>query len=456
VTQLCDECDPNAGLKVNSWRVLKLNRLEEMKMTATILSTNILNRLAEELRIVCDGRMDPKAGERIGVRLESVNGLLSAADVRDVELEPDLLKLGPTSITGKLPMMLQVPVRIDVEWKVFKLVRVATKFGDVFSRGEELKRGKDFESFPAGAELGNSIRGPEVLFLFHPKVIEPTEDQILPRPIPALICAKVTLSAQKANSETEEVKFPDQNQPPLELELPILLPVIPLPTVLALFRHPNFLPRDTNLSSRPNFVDTPDGFVLLVVPENSPVKAVTHLFDVLNTIESLGSLVGSLVPAQARLLLGLQKLASAIGAQPHIKFRAVNQLDNLNAVVMIQRDAVHNDIEVEDEVSSLILLGPKGTKVSLYNNRDLVSGDGVLEIETGSAGLVVIRDLHTAGDPVSETGGTINRRPASKKPDGFGDAISSLRFAPQVRLPPVGPLSSGGANPLKTAVAVGT
>jgi hypothetical protein len=40
VTQLCDECDPNARLNVNSWRLLKLNRLEEMKITATILSTN--------------------------------------------------------------------------------------------------------------------------------------------------------------------------------------------------------------------------------------------------------------------------------------------------------------------------------------------------------------------------------------------------------------------------------
>jgi hypothetical protein len=353
-------------------------------------------------------------------------------------------------------MIVQMPVRVDVEWRVFLTP------GPTNRQQTELQEGTDFEVIPTSSKqletIKPLIKAPEVSFLFHPRPVEPTADQIVPRSIAAKITARVTLTAKKANDPndaTAEVKFPEQNQPPFELQLPILLPVIPLPTVLALFRHPNFLARDTNLGSRPNFVDTPDGFVLLVVPENSPLKAVTHLFDVLNTIESLGPLVGSLVPAQARLLLGLQKLAAAISAQPHIKFRAVNQLDNLNAVVMIQRDAVHNDIEVEDEVSSLILLGPKGTKVSLYNNRDLVSADGVLEIETGGAGLVVIRDLHTAGDPVSETGGTINRKPAAKKPDGFGDAITSLRFAPPVRLPQVGPFSSDGSNPLKNAVAFG-
>jgi hypothetical protein len=403
----------------------------EEKMTTSILTTEILNELAQGLRIVHDGPLVPKPGQRIGVRLESMSGLLSAPDVHDIKLDgtgPDVLKSGLTTVTGKLPMIVQVPVRVDVEWKVF-LTPGSTKKQEI-----ELKEGTDFEIIPASPKHFGIIKAPEVSFLFHPRPVEPTADQIVPRPVAAKITARVRLTAKKANDPndaTAEVKFPEPNQPPFELQLPILLPVIPLPTVLALFRHANFLPRDTNLRNRSNFIDTPDGFVLLVVPENSPLKALTHLFDVLNTVEELGSLVGSLVPAQARLLLGLQKLAAAVGTQPHIKFRAVNELNNLNAVVMIQRDLTHNDIEVEDEVSSLILIGPPETKVSLFNNQDLVSNDGQLDVEIGGAGVVILRDLHTAGEPVSETGGTVNRAKNSTKRDGFGQAISSLKFVRQ-------------------------
>lgn len=370
-------------------------------MTATILTIDLLKQLAEGLRIVREGPLNPKPGERIGVRLESIHGPLSAADVRDIQVD----------LTTILPLTVQVPVRVDVEWKVFSA-----------NDNTELEEGKHFEVLPASTQPGDLITAAEVSFLFHPTTVEPTQDRLVPGPIEAEIRAKVKLSAQPANGGARI------EAPPVELRLPLLLPVIPLPTVLALFRHANLLPRDTNLSSRSNFINTPDGFVLLVVPDDSPIKALTHLSDVLNAVGELGALAGSLIPAQARLLLGVQALAQAISVQPHVKFRAVNQLNNLNAVVMIQRAAIHNDIEAEDEISSMILIGPKGTKVSLFNNRDLVANDGLLEVTTGDAGLVVIRDLHTAGEPVSETGGTINRVRPSVKADGFGGAISSLKL----------------------------
>jgi hypothetical protein len=405
-------------------------------MTPTILTTDILNQIAEGLRIVREGPVNPKPGERIGVCLESATGPLGAPDIRDIPV---------SSLTGTLPLVVQVPVRVDIEWKVF-----------LTSSDTELKEGPDFDVLPASPNAGDLITAAEVSFLFHPRLVEPKENQIVPGPILAEIRAKVRLTAQPANGG-----IPVKSTP-IELRLPIMLPVIPLPTVLALFRHANFLPRDTNLHTATDFIDTPDGFVLLVVPDDSPLKAVTHLFDVLNTIEELGSVVGSLVPAHARLLLGLQKLAAAISTQPHVKFRAVSQLKNLNAVVMIQRDAIHNDIEVEDEVSSLILIGPNETKVSLFNNRDLVTNDGVLDVETGGAGVVIIRDLHTAGEPVSETGGTVNRVKPSVKRDGFGQAISSLKFVrrssggiPHTGLNPTRQVLKGEDVPSKTSVSRG-
>jgi hypothetical protein len=415
-------------------------------MTPTILTKDILDQLAEGLRIVREGPLAPKPGEHIEVRLESITGLLNVSDITD-ENEIQLSSVTGL-ITGKLPLPIQVPVRVEVEWSVVELLPG--------QKQKDLKEGGDFEIVPASAKPGGTLfKVPELSFLFKPRIVEPTEDQIVPGPITAEIRAKVILSATPVN-ETDEVK-----SLPVELRLPVLLPVIPLPTVLALFRHANFLPRDTNLRSRANFVDTPDGFVLLVVPEDSPLKALTNLFDVLNTVAQLGSLVGSLVPAQARLLLGLQKLAAAISAQPHIKFRAVKELSNLNAVVMIQRDLTHNDIEVEDEVSSLILIGPEGTKASLFNRRDFGEGDGHLEVLTGGARLVVIRDLHTAGKPVSETGGSIDIKKDSTKRDGFGQAISSLKLArrssvalPQVDLP-VGQFRKVEDFPVNTSVSVG-
>jgi hypothetical protein len=112
-------------------------------MTTPILTTAILRQLAEGLRIVHEGPVAPKPGERIGVRLESLSGLLSASDVRDIPLDANILQLGPTAVTGELPMIVQVPVRVDVEWRVF-LTPGPTKKQEI-----ELKVGTDFEVIPA-------------------------------------------------------------------------------------------------------------------------------------------------------------------------------------------------------------------------------------------------------------------------------------------------------------------
>lgn len=285
-------------------------------------------------------------------------------------------------LKGKVPLPTQgsFPVQANVTWTVLN------------ERGEALP-GTEF-SAPGG------LTGANIAVAFAPETVELT-DSPPPAPRQRFLRARVTLTAGSVTT------------PPRDLpDLPVLVPALPIPTVLALFLHANFNPREGD----------DDGALLLVVPSNSPLRSLGQLQSTLNTLEGV---IGNLTAfgGFAAFLLGLSDLIAAISVQPHVQFRAADSIGNLNDITLIQRGWFENDTEAEDELSSLILIGREGRGARCSNARNNNDDEGQFIVRTASQLFAIIRNLD-GGSPTVE-GGTISVAPT---PDRFNDELSSLEF----------------------------
>jgi hypothetical protein len=80
----------------------------------------------------------------------------------------------------------------------------------------------------------------------------------------------------------------------------------------------------------------------------------------------------------AEMKNALQRLARYTSSS-HISFRATNELRQLN-FPFIHGSHILNNVNVEDEVSSLIFAGPPGRTLEIFNAPNLEEGEGVLSI----------------------------------------------------------------------------
>jgi hypothetical protein len=377
--------------------------------------TDTLDRLAEGLRIVSDGGREDESGKRLRLRLDPSPAALTAA--QPVALPTTLNAQGDpvgavTALSGDLPVPVELPVSVEIEWSVRE-----TAQPDSATISEE------------AVSIENGLTSPELSLLFTPQLKEPgaVAAERIPRPIPAFVHAAVTLSTRDVLAEGGadlDTSSRRVDLPPV----PVVIPVLPLPTVLILFRHPNFALR----------LGDQDGAALVVLPHGFPLGALQDLQDILETIRSLTPSAGSLAPHLSRLLVGLRRLEAALALQPHILTvaapaaatdapapRGAFGLPQLNKLTVIQNSPVVNDIEVSREMSSMIFLGPAGSKVECFTEFNF--GGGKLEAETDAGGIVLIRDLHFTA-PRSETGGRVTASDAPSR--GFGNMIRSLKITP--------------------------
>jgi hypothetical protein len=252
------------------------------------------------------------------------------------------------------------------------------------------------------------VNNPDIAVAFAPETTELT-DGPPPAPRERFLQAEVSLSAGSATT------------PPRTLpELPVLVPALPIPSVLALFLHANFAPRSGD----------DDGAVLVVVPGNSPLRSLGQLQPVLNTLQST---IGNLTSfgSFATFLLGLSDLTHALSVQANVQFRATDVINNLNDITLIQRSWYENDTEAEDELSSLILIAHEGKGVKCFNDRDRDDGEGQFTIRTTANLYVIVRDLD-GKHPAAEGGSLlVDKEPPGGwfDPDRFNDELSSLEFA---------------------------
>jgi hypothetical protein len=179
-----------------------------------------------------------------------------------------------------------------------------------------------------------------------------------------------------------------------------------LPIVLGLARHDDF-----------------QGGTLLLVPERMPFEnrdpgtqeanelrnLVGPLFEELNTVqEQLDEIRGTVRGAGflLNLLVGLDTLRNVV-ATTDARLTVVDEIPNMNVddpedgapyqeafSLCAGCGTLGNDIESEDAVSSLFLLGTGGERVSFYGDQHFASGEGHLSISVFPTGFfVAIRDL---------------------------------------------------------------
>ena len=307
-------------------------------------------------------------------------------------------------LAGTIPLTVQNPVGIQVHWDVLDENKVALP-GTQFS-----------------APSGQDVLDLTVAF---PVQIEELTTGALPTVVRRYLRATVTLTA---GTTTHTFSLPD---------VPLLVPSIGIPVVLAFFLHTNFAAASGDDS----------GAVLIVVPSNSPLQSLAQLQPILDTLQQTAGTLTSLAEF-ASFLLGLQQLSTALAAQPHVQFRVADRINNLNDITLIQRAWYENDTEAEDELSSLIFIGPPGKAVRCYNDRDREEGEGWFEltiarhvdeeggVSVGKEMYTLIRSLHDR-HPTSEPTGQevdVKREPREWSYSGvhyvetFGDTLSSMSF----------------------------
>jgi hypothetical protein len=176
-----------------------------------------------------------------------------------------------------------------------------------------------------------------------------------------------------------------------------------------------------------------------VTPADCPLQKVEDILAHLRVIQPMINKL-RFFGRFALFLVGLQSLSSALTSQPNVRFISRDRIGNLNNIKMIDVDQeyeianipipntdVGNDIEAEDEMSSLVLIGPPPVLTSIikvppgrgslgsagkrkrgipvfqnysfrvvecYNRRHLKTSKGHMQVFVGMEMCTIIRDLH--------------------------------------------------------------
>lgn len=283
-------------------------------------------------------------------------------------------------LKGSIPVGLgvQVPVTVTVTWRVLDAA------GNLLSTAEY--------------QAPDGLSSPEITVLFAPEIQELLVGAP-PGPVTRQLEATVTLSAGGFTAGPTTL-------PPV----PVLVPTLLFPTVLAAFIHTNFQPRYNN----------DDGGVLVVVRTDSPLSSAAQLQSTLNTLQAALSGLSSFAQFAA-MLVGVSELVSALAAQisANVQFRSTMAISNLHAIKIVDRPWYQLDTNAGDDISSLILLGPPAREVDFFKGRNFNNTD--YRLTPGADFFAIVRTLH-ANNPVVE-GGT-----GSNPGEDLGDKLSSLRW----------------------------
>lgn len=279
------------------------------------------------------GSPDPESWTLPGELADKISGGLGSGSVSGVL----------NQVKGTLPVLsaTKIPLSVAVTWQVLdenKVALAATEF----------------------ALLPGTTPGEEIAVTFLPAVVELTVNPSPPEPRKRFLRAEVTLTA---GSTSEKLLLPD---------LPVLVPALPIPKVLALFLHAHFHATEN---------EEPGG-VFVMVPSDSPIHDMDQLKSTLSTLQETARNLKSLTTFAA-FLLGLSDLVEALAATPHFGFAVTNGIANLNDITLIQNEWYANDIELEDELSSMILVAPAGETVQCFGNTDFGPADPRFDLIAG-------------------------------------------------------------------------
>ncbi|MFJ8469840.1 hypothetical protein [Streptomyces swartbergensis] len=302
-------------------------------------------------------------------------------------------------LTGAVPLLSQskVPVSLDVTWTVLD------------AQGQPLARDK---WNPTKGELFDDagtpkLRGTDISVAFRPVVQELTTTAPVSAPVQCTLRAEVKLKALTFEAARA---LPD---------IPVLVPTLGIPKVLAAFIHDQFQPK----------AGDDDGGVFIMVPGNSPLRSIEQLKSTLATLQTAATTLKSFAEF-ATFLLGLDTLVGSVTASPYFAFAASDAIQDLNEITLIQNDWFTNDIELEDELSSMIFVGPDGKVADCFCETDFEDDNGHFKLRVGPQFVTLVRSLHSK-TPATEPGGMIEilKPPTHMIRDvTFNDWLSSLKF----------------------------
>lgn len=292
--------------------------------------------------------------------------------------------IGRVTGTVKLPVptITAVAPRLNVKWEV----REGTT---------KLASGEHFEA-PSG------LTNASLSLIFYPDLTVELEKSLQVQNKARDIVATVEITAGDVTVGPKEL-------PPVSTTVP----AIPVPTILAFCVEENFR-----------------GPTLLMVPNNSPLDSLDKVADKVRELKSLLAPLSSVVQF-AGMLTGLTELANLLGSEPHKEFRQADAVANLNDVTLIQNPWWVNDMEAEDEVSSVLLIGPEKRRAQCFNKRDFDADDGAFTVTAGKRLFAGIRTLHAvvpSSEPVNTVTIIKDVPGVIFRPTSFGDELSSMRF----------------------------
>ena len=260
----------------------------------------------------------------------------------------------------------------------------------------------------------NGLTGVSIPVVFKPPMVELVTNVAVPAPAMRYLRAKVKLTVPGG---TKEATLP---------EIPVPVPPLAVPKVLVSFIHSNFQAKDGD----------DDGGAFILVPPNSPLRSIEQLNSTLAAVQTaVTSLKG--FAGFASFLLGLSELTGALTATPYFAFAATNEVPNLNDITLIQRSWYENDTELEDELSSMIFIGPAGAQADVYCETDFNDENGRFVITVGGDGFTICRSLHDTSEsrrPATEPANMIEvkKKPTHSLLDDddltFGDWTSGMKF----------------------------
>lgn len=209
----------------------------------------------------------------------------------------------------------------------------------------------------------------------------------------------------------------------LDRPVEVHLPLLPMPTVLACFRFNLYV-----------------GHCFVVLHEDSTLQDVQSVIDAIATAQTVVRTIKDSLYQANYLLPNLDALALALQANPYeVKIVFGNQ-PFLNDVTLQPATGIFgflgNDMEAEDEISSVMLIGPHGRAAKFYNRPNFDDAEGQMNLSVGDNLVAMIEDTAST-IPVSRPSKAVT---VTKLPDTggvgpiryqrtFSNEISSIKLA---------------------------
>lgn len=346
-------------------------------------------------------------------------------DVEGLILSPKPLAVGdrlemPSGVPGIIGQLAgQVPTAVSVSLPV----TAAVKWRATDDGGGRLNEEQVFPS--------EDVPGPEAAFLLAPPLRAWSETP--PDPVVRRIVASVTL--------TVEVPIEGGIKPVVEefeVGAQVPVPVLPVPTILAMFTHNEF-----DLS---NHGGVPGG-IAVFVPHGQPFADVGSIVNALGPLAgTLGKLAGKLpsLPEVGDTAFAAASLNRLVGL-----LKAASETTGVYTVVRstggepyLHKVKFDDGTDCGDEFGSLILVGPQSTWVSFFVDETHKPGEGMFDISfapfpedlplpfptkfEAKTIVAVVNNLH-GPDPARRPEEALRVHVPSVHKT-FGDELSSFRF----------------------------